>query len=257
MILTIDMGNTNIKIGVARTEKDIVAERVSTAYEKTSLEYATDIKNVLSFHNINTEDIEGAIISSVVPPLTAVMETAIRKFLRMEPIIVSKDLRLDLKFDHFANPSVIGSDLIVGAQAAWTRYRAPVIIVNMGTATTIMLVDKEAQFRGGVILPGMNISLNSLSSKTAQLPDIGLERPGSTMATVTSDCMRAGIVYGNAGQIDGIVQRMEEEIGEECSVVACGGMAKFVVQYCRHNIERDDLLLMKGLLEIYEKNTKN
>lgn len=256
MILAIDMGNTNIKIGVVKEHNEVVSERVSTTYEKTSLEYATDIKSVISFHNIDTKDIEGAVITSVVPPLTAVMATAVRKVFRMEPLIVSKDLNLDIKFDTFEDPSVIGNDLIVGAQAAWNMYKAPVIIVNMGTATTMMMVDKNAQFRGGVILPGMRISLNSLSSKAAQLPDIGLEEPGTTLATVTSDCMRAGIVYGNAGQIDGIIERMEEEIGEPCSVVACGGMAKFVVQYCKHKITRDDALLMKGLCDIYNKNKK-
>lgn len=253
MILAIDMGNSNIKIGVV-SENKIIEERVTTSIDKTSMEYAMDILAVLDFHGIEKGDLEGAVISSVVPPLTGVISSAVRKVLGKTPLLVSHKLKMDISLERMLYPEKVGADLIVGAQAAWSGFKAPVIIINMGTATTITVVNGAGRYLGGAILPGLRVSLNSLSTKTAQLPSISLEPPGKAIANNTVDSMRSGILYGNAGQIDGIIDRMEEELGESCSIVATGGLAGFVVPLCRHDIVLDKKLLMRGLWELYKLN---
>lgn len=254
MILAIDMGNSNIKIGVIKADNDIIEERVTTALNKTSMEYAMDILAILRFYGIERREIDGAALASVVPPLTGIISSAVRKVLGFAPLIVTNQLKLTVHFDKMKYPEKVGADLVVGAEAAYSHFRAPVIIINMGTATTITVVDETAAYRGGVILPGLRVSLNSLSNNAAQLPYISLESPGRAIADNTVDSMRSGILYGNAGQIDGIIDRMEEELGQKTSLVATGGLARFVVPHCRHDIQLDDALLMRGLLEIYRKN---
>ena len=155
------------------------------------------------------------------------------------------------------NPKTTGSDMIVDAVAAIREYPAPLIIIDMGTATTMSVVDQAGNYIGGVILPGVRVSLDSLSGKTAQLPFISLEIPSRVIGKNTIDCMRAGIMYGNAATLDGIIDRMEEELGSKTTVIATGGLAKFITPLCRHEIIYDDALLLKGLLILYEKNKKN
>lgn len=254
MILAIDMGNSNIKIGVIAAEHDIIEERVTTALNKTSMEYAMDILSILSFYKIDKRQIDGAILASVVPPLTGTISTAVRKVLGFAPLIATNKLKLSVHFEHMKYPEKVGADLVVGAEAAFRYFRTPVIIINMGTATTITVVDSTGAYQGGVILPGLRVSLNSLSNNAAQLPYISLESPGNAIADNTVDSMRSGILYGNAGQIDGIIDRMEAELGEPASLVATGGLARFVVPHCRHQIKLDDALLMRGLLLIYQNN---
>ena len=256
MILAIDMGNSNIKIGIVKDIDHIIEERVTTAYDKTSLEYASDIMSVLDFHDIRKDDVSGAIISSVVPPLTGIVTTAVRKVLGIEPIIVSNKLKMDIKLSNFKYPRGVGADLLVGAQGAFCNYEAPCTIVNMGTATTITVVDENGEFLGGSIMPGMKPSANCLSTSTAILPEIDLDKPGRAISRETTQCMKSGVVYGIAGGIDAILDRIEEELGRKTTVVACGGMARFAIPYCRHEIITDDKLLMKGLLKIYELNKK-
>lgn len=248
------MGNSNIKIGVVKSETEIIEERVTTAVDKTSMEYAMDIISILAFHKIDRAEIEGAVLSSVVPPLTGTIGTAIKKVLGKAPLVISSGLKRSVSLSKMLYPEKVGADLIVGAEAAYRFYTLPAIIVNMGTATTITVVNRAAQYIGGVILPGLKVSLNSLSSKTAQLPSISLEAPGSVIGNNTVDSMRSGILYGNAAQIDGIIARMEEELGEPCTVIATGGLARFVVPLCKHPIQLDDALLMKGLKALYETN---
>ena len=152
------------------------------------------------------------------------------------------------------NPKAVGSDMIVDAVAAIKEYPKPIIIIDMGTATTMSVVDKSGNYIGGVILPGLKVSLNSLSGKTAQLPYISLEEPGNVIGKNTIDCMRSGIIYGNVAQLDGLIDRMEAELGQKTSVVATGGLAKLIAPMCRHKIVYDDALLLKGLLILYRKN---
>ncbi len=255
MILAIDMGNTNIKIGVVDTVDRIIEERVTTAKYKSSLEYGQDILAVMNFHKIPVEKIEGAIVSSVVPALTGIVATAVRKAVGLEPIIVSSNMRMDIGLHKFQYPKGIGPDLIVGMDAAYYYYGTPCISVNMGTATTITVVDDDAEYCGGAIMPGMRTSLDALTANAAMLPEISLEDPGRVISQNTVHCIRGGVIYGNAAQVDGIIERIEEELGKKCNIVATGGMARFVVPYCkRTDIVRDDMLLMKGLLRLYELN---
>ncbi|MDO4438798.1 MAG: type III pantothenate kinase [Eubacteriales bacterium] len=254
MILAIDMGNSNIKIGVVDSDGKVIEERVTTAADKTSMEYAMDIISILAFHGINKSSIEGAVLSSVVPPLTGVISTAIRKVTGKSPLLVSNKIKMSIKLNRMKYPEKVGADLLAGAEIAYNSYKSPVIIVNMGTATTITIVNEQAEYLGGVILPGLKVSLNSLSNSAAQLPYISLETPGSVIGNNTIDCMRSGILYGNAAQIDGIIERMEKELSCKATVVATGGLAKFVVPLCSHSIILDETLLMKGLLALYNKN---
>lgn len=255
MLLAIDMGNTNIVIGCIDDTKIYFVERLSTSTLKTELEYAVDFKTVLEIHNIQTSDIDGAIISSVVPQLNLVIKSAMEKLLKISPLIVGPGLKngLNILMD---NPSQLGSDLVVDSVAALKEYGAPIIIIDMGTATTICVVDKNKNYIGGQILPGVRVSLDSLVSRTSQLPRIGLDAPKKVIGTNTIDCMKSGILYGNASCIDGMIDRIEEELGYTAAVVATGGLAKSIIPHCKHKIILDDDLLLKGLKIIYDKNTK-
>lgn len=256
MILAIDMGNTNIKIGVVDNIDNIIEERVTTDRHKSSLEYGQDIQAVLNFHDISILEIDGAILSSVVPSLTGIMATAIRKSLGLEPVIVACDMKMDIGLKKFQYPKGIGPDLLVGAEAMHHFYKLPCICVNMGTATTITLVDGDGEYNAGCIMPGVKTSLDALISNTAMLPEISLEQPGRVISQNTVHCIRSGVVYGSAGQVDGVIERMEAELGQKCTIVATGGMSRFIIPYCRNTdrIIRDDALLMKGMLRLYELN---
>lgn len=254
MILAIDMGNSNVKIGIVEDEEHVIEERVHTDSTHTSLEYAEHILQVLSLYEIPKAKITGAVIASVVPPLTAVLSAAVNKVFGFRPMVVNGSLKTKVTFRGVDDPEYVGADLIAGAEAVFHEYPLPCIVVNMGTATTVTVVDKTGDFRGGVILPGMKTSLSALSDDAAILPEISLDEPGSPISLDTVECMRNGIIYGNAAQIDGIVARMEEELGEKCTVVATGGMARFCVPFCRHEVIPDRDLLMKGLYRIWMEN---
>lgn len=253
MILTIDMGNTNIVLGGIDSEKTYFVERITTNHQKTGTEYAINIKSILEIYNLSPSDFEGAILSSVVPPLNAMISSAVNKIFGFRPMLVGSGIKtgINIKMD---NPKTVGSDLIVDAVAAVNEYPAPLIIIDMGTATTISVVDAAGNYTGGVILPGLRVSLDSLSSKTAQLPHISLDIPKQVIGKNTIDCMRSGIMYGNAGMIDGIITRMESELGMPATIVATGGLSRFIVPLCTHEIIYDESLLLKGLLVLYMKN---
>ncbi len=253
MILTIDMGNTNIVIGAIDDEKTYFVERVTTNHAKTDLEYAVNIKSVLEIHNIPQSEITGGIISSVVPPLNSTLKSAIKKLFGFEPMLVGSGMKTGINI-LMDNPKTVGADMIVDAVAAIRDYPCPVIIIDMGTATTMSVVDPSGNYIGGVILPGLKVSLDSLSGKTAQLPYISLDIPDNVIGKNTIDCMRSGIMYGNAAMIDGIIDRMEKELKRPASLVATGGLAKFITPLCRHKISYEDDLLLKGLLILYNKN---
>ncbi len=253
MILAIDMGNTNIVIGGIDSTQTYFVERITTDHVKTGLEYAVNIKNILEIHNIDKSRVEGAIMSSVVPPLNAPISSAINKLFGFRPRLVGSGMKTGLNII-MDNPKTVGSDMIVDAVAVVKEYPLPAIVIDMGTATTMSVVDQKGNYIGGVIFPGLRVSLDSLSSKAAQLPSISLEIPKKVIGKNTIDCMRSGIMYGSAGMIDGIIDRMEAELGETPSVIATGGLSRFVVPLCRHKIIYDEALLMKGLWILYEKN---
>ena len=255
MILALDMGNTNIVIGCIDSQKTYFVERVTTDHAKTGTEYAINIKNILEIHQIDPSEIEGAIMSSVVPPLNAAISSAVKKILGYHPMLVGAGIKTGMNII-MDNPKTVGSDMIVDVVAAIHEHPLPLVVIDMGTATTLSVADKKGNYIGGVILPGLRVSLNSLSGKTAQLPYISLEVPNKVIGKNTIDCMRAGIVFSNVDMIDGILDRMEKELGEAPTVIATGGLARFITPLCRHKIFYDDALLLKGLLILYRKNTQ-
>ncbi len=255
MILAIDVGNTNIVIGCCKDEKILFNERISTNHSATDLEYAIQIKNILEIHNIDVNDIEGAIMSSVVPSVTTALKEAVSKLTTHEPIIVGPGLKTGLRI-LTDNPAQLGSDLVVDAVAGINYYPTPQIIVDMGTATTISVIDKQANYLGTLIIPGMNTSLDALSSGAAQLPKVNLDLPKRVIGTNTAECMSNGILYYTASGIDGCVERIEDELGEKCTVIATGGLAGTVVPLCKQEVIYDDDLLLKGLMIIYNRNKR-
>lgn len=254
MVLAIDIGNTNIVIGCLKSEKEVAfVERLSTDTTKTVLEYAISIKNVLELYKIDARHLDGAIISSVVPPVTNQIRESVEKVTGIEPMVVGPGMKngLQIKMD---NPAQVGSDLIVDAVAAVQEHKPPLIIIDMGTATTISVVDRDKNYIGGMILPGIRVSLDSLISKTSQLSKISLEAPKRLIGKNTIECMKSGVVHGNASCLDGMIDRIEDELGGKATVLATGGLAKVIVPHCKHEIIIDDALLLKGLLVIYLKN---
>ena len=254
MILALDIGNTNIVIGYLESEDNIVfVERLSTDLTKTSLEYAISFKNVLEMYHVDISKMEGVILSSVVPPITQRICQAVKTATGHEAMVVGPGVNngLHIKMD---NPAQLGSDRVVCAVAGIRDYPAPLIIIDLGTATTVEVVDAEKSYIGGMILPGINASLEALVSHTSQLSKIGLDSPRRLIGKNTTECMKSGIIYGNASCLDGLIDRIQEELGQPATVVATGGLASVIVPHCRHSIIIDDALLLKGLLLIYRRN---
>lgn len=254
MILAIDMGNSNIVVGGIDDKRTYFEERITTDDRKTSLEYAIMLKNILEIHRVKRGEIEGSIMSSVVPPLNAPLSSAVKKITGRRPLLVGSGMKtgLNIKMD---NPKAVGGDRIVAAVAAIARYEGPIIIIDMGTATTMDVVDRTGNYIGGVILPGVKVALNSLVSNTAQLPRINLDVPRRVIGKNTVECMRNGIMLGNAAMLDGLIDRTEAELGETATLVSTGGMARFITPLCRHSITYDPDLLLRGLLILYRQNT--
>lgn len=252
MILAIDIGNTNIVVGCCEGEKILFMERLTTNHIATPLEYAIALKAILELSDVDKKDITGAIISSVVPSVTYTVRTAVKKFIGVDAMVIGPGIKtgLSIKTD---NPAQLGSDLVVDAVAGIQEYGAPLVVFDLGTATTVSVINKEKEYLGGMILPGMMISLNAMVSGTSQLPKISLEKPKKLIGTNTIDCMKSGILYGTASSMDGIIDRIRDEIGD-VTVVATGGLAGTIVPLCRNKVILDDELLIKGLMIIYNKN---
>ena len=253
MLLAIDIGNTNIVAGVIEDGKILFSERISTDLSRTSLEYAISFKNAIEFHGLNPDDVDGCIVASVVSPLISLMEEAIPKITHVRPMIVRPGIKTGLKI-LMDNPGQVGADLIVAAVAGIAQYPCPQILIDMGTATTITVIDKDKNYSGGMILPGLRVSLDSLTSRTSQLPRIGLDAPKHLIGKNTVDCMKSGVLYGTASSMDGMIERIQAELGEKVTTIATGGLAGSIVPLCRHKIILDDDLILKGLVLIYERN---
>ena len=253
MILAIDAGNTNIVLGCIADNDILFAERVSTDTSKTELEYVETIKILLDLYNINSSDIDGCIISSVVPPLTYILKSAVAKYLKLDAMIVGPGIKteLNIKMD---NPAQVGADLIVNAVAGLSKYGAPLIMIDMGTATTVSVLDENNCYIGGMILPGVLVSIEALVQSTSQLPRIGLDKPKKVLGKNTVDSMKSGIIYSQASAIDGIIDRIKDELGYDCQVVATGGLASRIVPYCKKDVIVDNDLTLSGLNLIYKKN---
>ena len=253
MILVIDIGNTNIVAGCVEGKEILFRERLSTAHRATMLEYSVLFKTAFEMNGIDYGKIEGAIISSVVPSVTNIIKEAISKLCGVTPMIVGPGVKTGISIV-IDNPAQLGSDLVVDAVASVEEYSVPQIVIDMGTATTISAIDKNKQFLGGAILPGVAVSHDALIGRTSQLPKVAFEKPKKIIGSNTIDSIKSGILYGNAGAIEGIVERFEEELGEKCTVIATGGLSKVIVPLCKREIIVDEDLLLKGLMLIYEKN---
>ena len=255
MILAIDIGNTNIVVGCIDENEIYFTERLSTVRTKSELEYAVDLKTILDIYHIKKTEIEGCIISSVVPQITNIAKLAVEKILKKKVMVLGPGIKtgLNILMDY---PGQRGADLVADAVAASNNYPAPLIVIDMGTATTVSVLNDKKQYIGGMILPGVGLSLDALTSRASQLGGIGIEAPKHLIGKNTTECMKSGIIYSSAASLDGIVERIEEELGTEATVVATGGLAKKIIPYCKKKITLDEELLLKGLLIIYEKNNK-
>lgn len=257
MILAIDLGNTNVTFGCMdeETGKTIFEERIHTDFEQTSVEYAVSIKTIMDIRGVSAKDIKGGILSSSVPPVTRQVKNAAEMILGKPIIEVGPGLKtgVDIKID---DPGALGPDLLVGAVAGISEYGAPLILIDMGTATTISVITDQKRFIGGMIIPGVKVSLKGLTMNAAHLPDIAIKKPERVINGATVGAMQSGSIYGHAACIDGMVERIWEELGYKTSVVATGGFARTVIPCCKQDIIIDSALLMKGLLALYKKNER-
>ena len=254
MILAIDIGNTNIAIGGYYGEDLRFVARISTDATKTADEYSSQILHMLSLYGLDRAEVKGTIISSVVPALNASMVKAIKTIYGVDALIVGPGIKTGIGI-HCDNPSSVGADLICACVAAHYLHGSPSLIIDMGTATKMMVVDKSGAFIGVSIMPGVMMGLLGLSSGTAQLPQVALDAPARVIGKNTADCMKSGAVYGNASMIDGMIDRFNAEYGEELPVYATGGYSHSIIKHCKHNITIDENLVLHGLYIIYKKNT--
>ena len=255
MILTVDVGNSNIVLGGVRNDEIVFEARLRTDATKTSDEYCIDLKMILEVYHVSPADIEGSIIASVVPQVLNSMQTAIKKLTGKTSLVVGPGLKTGLNIA-IENPAQAGADLVVGCVAALREHKAPLIIIDMGTATTMIVVDRNGAMIGGCIMPGVKISMDALTDRTALLPGLQLDQPKRAIGRNTIDCMRSGLMMGAACMIDGMIQRMEEELGYPTTVIATGGIARFIIPMCRREILYDKDLLVKGLAAIYRDNKR-
>ncbi|MBP3388667.1 MAG: type III pantothenate kinase [Clostridia bacterium] len=253
MLLTVDMGNTNITLGVFRGETLLFESRLATDHTKTGDQYAVELQNILRLYEVNVRGFEGAIVSSVVPALDRSLCDAVTRVTGVTPLLVGPGIKtgLNIRID---NPAQLGADLLTGAVAAVAKYGAPCIIWDLGTATTVSVVDKTGAFRGGAIMPGVRTSYHSLSATASLLPSISLQAPNRVIGPNTVDCMRSGAVFGNAAMMDGMNRRIWEELGYEAPVIATGGLSREIAAQCCTTVTYDGTLLLDGLRLIYEKN---
>lgn len=256
MILAIDIGNTNITLGGYDRDKLVLLSRMYTARNKTSDEYATGLLDLLRFHHISPEAFDGAVLSSVVPQLTRVFSRAVSLVVNKEPIIVGEKHYGGLKVEVLPVSS-LGADLIAGCVGALGKYPTPCIVADLGTATKLLVLDKNGYFSGCIIAPGVKISLDALASSAALLPSISFTKPEKVIGTNTVECMQSGSVYGTAAMLDGLIRRIRNELGtDDVTVVATGGYSKGIIPCCEEKLIFDENLVLDGLKMIYYRSQK-
>ena len=255
MLLALDTGNTHTILGCINEQNEVVSTvQLSTNINETAYEYAIEMKSIMELAGINPKGFEGAIISSVVPQVNVVLSKAVNLITGQMPVIVGAGVKtgLNIRLD---DPGTIAGDLVATAVAAKEESPLPAIIIDMGTATTITVVDAKGDYIGGCIMPGTGISLDALTRETSLLPSIDYSAPKKVISTNTVDAMKSGIIYGSAGALDGVVDRYIEALGGRVgSILATGGMGRLIAPYCRHDITVDNRLLLKGLGYIYRTN---
>ncbi len=256
MLLAIDIGNSNVVIGCLNENNETIKLfRMVTDLKKTEDEYAAGIKSILDYSGLANEGFEGAIVCSVVPPLTEIFRSAVEQITGRRALVVGAGVKTGLNI-MLENPATLGSDIVAASVAAMIDFPQPVIVIDMGTATTITVVDEGNRFIGGAIVPGVALSMNALSAGTSLLQKVPIEAPKKCINTLTTESMQSGAVYGNAALIDGMIDRFEAELGKKCSVVATGGIAAKIIPHCSHEIVYDENLLLRGLGIIYKKNKR-
>ncbi len=253
MLLAIDIGNTNITLGGYYESELRFVSRLATERNITADQYAVQLSGVIGLYGYGADDFEDAVISSVVPSAGSAIAQAVKTITGKAPLVIGPGVKtgLNIKID---NPAQLGADLAAGAVGALGKYKLPCIIVDMGTATTLSVIDKNGAFLGGAIAAGIRSTLDALTSNTTQLPSIYIEAPKSVIGKNTVECMQSGLVVGAAAMLEGLIDRIENELSEKTTVVATGGLAHLVVSHCRRDIVIDDNLLLDGLYKIYLKN---
>lgn len=253
MLLAVDIGNTNITLGVYDNDVLCFTARIATAQGTTADQYAVEIKNILELHGLEVTQIEDCIVSSVVPSVGGAVCNAVSLLCDIVPLELGPGVKtgLNIKID---NPAQLGADLVAGAVGAISEYTLPCVVIDMGTASTISVIDENGAYIGGVISAGVNLTLRALNQNTAQLPSIDISAPKSVIGSNTVDCMKSGVVFGTAAMLDGLIDRIADELGMTPTFVATGGLSKEIISYCKNDIIYNANLLLDGLREIYEKN---
>lgn len=251
MILAVDVGNTNTVIGVIDGDKLLFSGRIATKVDETEDDCAMRIYSFMQINSI--KDIDGAIISSVVPALNRTLLNAIRRVTGIDALVVGPGIKtgLNIRID---NPAELGADLVVGAVASIAKYPCPQIIFDLGTATTASVINKDGAYIGGAILCGVKTAINAINVGSALLPQVDISAPDKAICSNTIDCMKSGAVFGSAAMIDGLVSRFEKELGQKTTVIITGGLGKTICSECVTDVIYDENLLIDGLKIIYDKN---
>ena len=254
MILTLDIGNTNIKTALFEGGEMAHYWRISTSLSKTSDEYGILLMNMFAHESVKPEEVEGIVISSVVPTINFTIEHMCQNYFHMQPMMVAPGIKTGINIQ-YENPRELGSDRIANAVAAYAQYGGPCIFIDFGTATTFGVVDENGSFLGGSIFPGIKVASEALVSGTAKLPRFAIEKPESVSGRTTLTNLQSGMYYGYVGLVKHIVQKMKQELGrQDAIVVATGGMALLISEESKVIDKLDGLLTLKGLRMIYERN---
>lgn len=255
MILALDVGNQTVHIGCVEGSEIVSVSSMEMRRERTADEYAALLRGILELHGMGNAAFEGAAMASVVPPITGVLREAVLRVSGKEALVVGAGIKTGLNIG-IDDPSELGSDLVASAVAALERYGAPVIIADLGTATAISVIGSNSRLIGGALMPGPDVSAEALYGRASLLPRVPLEAPKKCIGTNTVDCMRSGAIFGTAAAIDGMIDRMEEELGETVKAVATGALAGKIIPYCRRDIELDEYMALRGLGLIWQKNQR-
>lgn len=253
MLLTADVGNTNIKLGVFDGDNLIYKLRFATDTSKTPDEFAVQLYTFFQIYGIEKSQITASIISSVVPKITQPLYEAVETVTGVQSMIIGSGIKtgLNLRIDH---PETLGADIVAGCVGACEKYGYPCIVILMGTATVIAYVNEDRIYCGGAICPGAGISLEALTSRGAQLSSVEMTAPKKVISTNTRDCIKSGIMFGTACMLDGMVDRFMEQAGTDCKIISTGGLAKPMIENCRHQMIYDENIILEGLNIIYKKN---
>jgi len=256
MLLTIDIGNTNTKLGIFEGDNLLFVTRLNTSTQKTADQISIEMRDFFNIHNISLNEIAGAIISSVVPNRSAVIKNAVKTLCKINPLMLGPGLKsgINIKIDH---PATLGADLVACAVAAIEKYPAPCIIYDLGTATTVTVIDKSKNLIGGAIMPGINISLDALINNAAKLSSFELCENPPLIGKNTSDCISSGLILGTSAMINEFSSNIESELEEKSTIVITGGLAPLIVNHLKKDVIYNDNLLLEGLKIIFEKNAKN